>query len=290
MASFLIFGLLFSIVHEFGSVVASEVLHDQTGFDQNYVITWGQDHVKNNGRGEVQLFMDKSSGCGFGSRQSYSSGLFRLSIKTPSKNSAGVVTAFYLSSNTSNHDELDFEFLGNREGKPITLQTNVFANGHGNREERINLHWFDPSDGFHDYKVLWNPYHTVFFIDDIPIRIFKNLTSKAVEYPSQPMRILVSLWNGEDWATDGGRTKIDWSNAPFVAQFQGFDVDGCASDGSGGGHSCSSSSSGSWWNDGKYKALTPEQESAYRKIRQYMTYDYCSDKGRFPKLPPECPQ
>jgi len=36
---------------------------DQTGFDQNYAVGWGRDHVKflDNGR-LVQLSMDKSSG------------------------------------------------------------------------------------------------------------------------------------------------------------------------------------------------------------------------------------
>lgn len=58
-----------------------------------------------------------------------------------------------------NHDELDFEFLGGN-GMPYTLQTNVFASDNGGREERVDL-WFDPTESFHTYRILWNPYHIV---------------------------------------------------------------------------------------------------------------------------------
>ncbi|KAG0470363.1 hypothetical protein HPP92_017063 [Vanilla planifolia] len=257
-------------------------------FGQNYVVSWGGDHVGIlDGGMEVVLSMDNTSGSGFSSKLKYGSGFFHVKARIPGRNSAGVVTAFYLTSGTSNHDELDFEFLGNLEGKPITLQTNVFADGKGNREQRISL-WFDPTADFHDYKILWNPYQIVFYADDVPIRVFGNKTNIGVGYLSQPMNIIASLWNGDDWATDGGRTKINWSYAPFKANFQGFNIDGCSTEVSDVSL-CSSSSL--WWNNQRYKQLSSAERLAYENVKKkYMTYDYCDDVKRFGTRPPECPQ
>ncbi|GLT24943.1 hypothetical protein SLA2020_001040 [Shorea laevis] len=256
-------------------------------FDQFYQVTWGYDHVLslNQGR-EIQLSMDKSSGAGFGSKQSYGSGFFHMRIKLPDKDSAGVVTAYYLTSNGGEHDELDFEFLGNREGKPITLQTNVFVHGYGNREQRIRL-WFDPTADFHNYQILWNQRQIVFYVDDIPIRVFKNNTNVGVAYTSHAMQVQASLWDGDDWATDGGQTKTNWSHAPFVAHFQGFDINGCQTQGPGIDQNCYTS--GYWWNTQKYWELDAGQQNKYENVRKsYMTYDYCTDKGRYPVPPAEC--
>ncbi|CAK9159181.1 unnamed protein product [Ilex paraguariensis] len=272
-----------------GGVLASKASSD-ISFNVNYNVTWGYDHVMSSNQGrEIQLSMDNYSGAGFGSKLSYGSGFFHLRIKQPEKDSAGVVTAFYLTSHTHNRDELDFEFLGNREGKPYTLQTNVFSNGQGNREQRTLL-WFDPTADFHSYKILWNHHLIVFFVDNIPIRVFKNNTNIGVSYPSQPMQIEASLWNGDSWATDGGNTKINWSHAPFKAYFQGFNVNGCPSI----NHNYYSniqhcSSSKYWWNTRNYWKLDSNQQRAYEAVRtKYMNYDYCGDRPRYPTPPPEC--
>ncbi|OAY32844.2 xyloglucan endotransglucosylase/hydrolase protein 2 [Manihot esculenta] len=260
-----------------------------TSFDENYEVTWGFDHVLSLNQGtQIQLSMDTSSGSGFASKLNFGSGFFHLRMKLPGNNSAGVVTAFYLSSHGNNHDELDFEFLGNNEGKPITLQTNVFANGMGNREQRIYL-WFDPTADFHSYQVLWNQHQIVFFVDEIPIRVFKNKTNIGVSYPSRPMQVQASLWDGDSWATDGGQTKINWSYAPFKANFQGFDISGCSVLDISNILPCFSQKY--WWNLDKFWKLNSSQQKAYDNVRnKHLTYDYCLDNPRFPIPPPECPQ
>lgn len=65
-----------------------------------------------------------------------------------------------LTSKENTHDEVDFEFLGNRQGKPITVQTNLYTNGRGDREQKLVL-WFDPTQDFLTYEILWNPNHIV---------------------------------------------------------------------------------------------------------------------------------
>ncbi|XP_054782811.1 xyloglucan endotransglucosylase/hydrolase protein 2-like [Prosopis cineraria] len=260
----------------------------ETSFDENYKVIWGGDHVVYLKQGkEIQLSMDKASGSGFGSKMNYGSGFFHLKIKVPDRDSAGVVTAYYLTSGGDRHDEVDFEFLGNREGKPYTLQTNVFADGKGNREQRIRL-WFDPTADFHDYKLLWNPHQLVFYVDEIPIRVYKNKSNIGVAYPSKAMKIEATLWDGESWATDGGKAKTNWSFAPFKAHFQGFHVNGCHLL----PHDNDINDCGShkyWWNHQQFWQLDSARQAAYQNVKtKYMTYDYCSDHQRYPVPPLEC--
>jgi len=256
-------------------------------FEKNYVPTWAEDHIHYlNGGREVQLSLDKSTGTGFQTRGSYLFGHFSMHIKLVGGDSAGTVTAFYLSSQNSEHDEIDFEFLGNRTGKPYILQTNVFSGGKGDREQRIYL-WFDPTKDYHSYSVLWNLYMIAFYVDDTPIRVFKNSRDLGVRYPfDQPMKLYSSLWNADDWATRGGREKTDWSKAPFVASYRGFHVDGCEA--SAEAKFCATQGA-RWWDQKEFQDLDGEQ---YRRLawvrKEHTIYNYCTDRERYATMSPEC--
>ncbi|CBI17801.3 unnamed protein product, partial [Vitis vinifera] len=217
---------------------------------QDFDITWGDGRAKilNNGQ-LLTLSLDKASGSGFRSNNEYLFGKIDMQLKLVPGNSAGTVTAYYLSSQGPTHDEIDFEFLGNLSGDPYILHTNVFSQGKGNREQQFYL-WFDPTADFHTYSVLWNPQRIIFSVDGTPIREFKNSESIGVPYPkNQPMRIYSSLWNADDWATRGGLVKTDWSQ----------ELD------------------------------STSQERMTWVQKNYMIYNYCTDTKRFPQgLPPEC--
>ncbi|KAF5743686.1 putative xyloglucan endotransglucosylase/hydrolase protein 1-like [Tripterygium wilfordii] len=123
------------------------------------------------------------------------------------------------------------------------------------------------------------------FVDDVPIRVFKNMPDSGVSYPSQPMHVTGSLWNAEGWASGGIPT--DWSQGPFKAYFQGFDVTGCPLEDANNRQACYASDL--WWNGKNYWQLNPQQQALLDRSRKsYMTYDYCTDKSRYPQPPPEC--
>ncbi|XP_057867732.1 probable xyloglucan endotransglucosylase/hydrolase protein 7 [Cryptomeria japonica] len=265
------------------------VLASPAVFWEDFRITWGDDHIKQTSGldgNAIQLRLDQISGSGFASKKKYLFGRISMKIKLVPGDSAGTVTAFYMNSDTDNaRDEVDFEFLGNRSGQPYTVQTNVFAHGKGDREQRVNL-WFDPSAEFHTYSILWNHYHIVFSVDNIPIRVYKNNEAKGILYPkSQPMGIYSTLWNADNWATRGGLEKIDWSKAPFNAYYTEFDIEACSIP---GGASCPSNTT-NWWEGLNYRNLSPVQARNYRWVRlNHMVYDYCTDKSRYPVPPLEC--
>nr|XP_010927060.1 xyloglucan endotransglucosylase/hydrolase 2 [Elaeis guineensis] len=261
-------------------------------FYQDFDITWGDGRAKilNNGH-LLTLSLDKVSGSGFQSKNQYLFGKIDMQIKLVPGNSAGTVTAYYLSSQGPDHDEIDFEFLGNLSGDPYILHTNVFTQGKGNREQQFYL-WFDPTKDFHTYSILWNPLHVIFLVDGIPIRDFKNKEAIGVPFPkNQPMRLYSSLWDAEDWATRGGLVKTDWTKAPFTASFRNFQASACIW--SSGKSSCgrrragSASTAGDGWFDQELDAASQRRLRWVQK--NYMVYNYCTDVKRFPQgLPPEC--
>ncbi|RVW25324.1 putative xyloglucan endotransglucosylase/hydrolase protein 23 [Vitis vinifera] len=254
-------------------------------FYQDFDITWGDGRAKILNNGELlTLSLDKASGSGFQSKNEYLFGKIAMQIKLVPGNSAGTVTAYYLSSKEwETHDEIDFEFLGNLSGDPYILHTNVYIQGQGKREKQFYL-WFDPTADFHNYSILWNPQCVVFWVDGIPIREFKNLESAGVPFPkSQPMRIYSSLWNADDWATRGGLVKTNWSQAPFVASYRSFNADACVL--YSGTSSCS-------WDSPPWlsQVLDSTDQQKMKWVEDnYMIYNYCTDAERFSQgLPTEC--
>ena len=134
-------------------------------------------------------------------------------------------------------------------------------------------------------------------MDDVPIRVFKNTSADlGVRYPfSQPMKLYSSLWNADDWATQGGRVKTDWSHAPFSASYRGFRADACVAV-AGGKTSCGAAAAvgtegagaaaGDWYN--QELDLTLQQRMRWVQ-RKYMIYNYCTDPKRYSQgLPAEC--
>ncbi|XP_068649435.1 xyloglucan endotransglucosylase protein 1-like [Aristolochia californica] len=265
------------------------ILASAVNFYQDFDITWGDGRGKILSRGQLlSLSLDKNSGSGFMSKSEYLYGKIDMQLKLVPGNSAGTVTAYYLSSEGPTWDEIDYEFLGNVSGQPYTLHTNVFTQGKGNREEQFHL-WFDPTKNFHTYSILWNPKHIIFYVDNIPIRVFRNMENKGVNFPtSQPMRIHSSLWNADDWATQGGRVKTDWSNAPFTAWYRNFNANACVW--SSGKSSCASKSPQSQSDAWMTQELDATSDRWLRWVRKnYRVYNYCSDVKRFVQsFPPEC--
>ncbi|XP_058068061.1 probable xyloglucan endotransglucosylase/hydrolase protein 23 [Magnolia sinica] len=270
-------------------LLASSLIPAYAGnFYQDFDTTFGDGRVRILNNGELlTLSLDKASGSGFKSKNEYLFGNIDMQLKLVPGNSAGTVTAYYLTSQGPTWDEIDFEFLGNLSGDPYILHTNVFTQGKGNREQQFYL-WFDPTADFHTYSILWNPQQIIFSVDGTPIRKFKNMEANGVAYPkNQPMRIYSSLWNADDWATPGGLVKTDWSQAPFTASYRNFNANACVW--SSGTSSCDSkaqSTNNGWLT----QELDSTGEERLRWVQKnYMIYDYCSDSKRFPQgFPPEC--
>ncbi|KAL2245612.1 UNVERIFIED_CONTAM: Xyloglucan endotransglucosylase/hydrolase protein 15 [Sesamum indicum] len=269
-------------------IIACFITPSAGNFYKDVNVNWGDGRGKivEGGRG-LTLLLDQYSGSGFQSKNEYLFGRFDMQLRLIPGNSAGTVTTFFLASQGSAHDEIDFEFLGNSSGEPYTVHTNVYAQGKGDKEQQFRL-WFDPSAAFHTYSIVWNPRRIIFLVDNIPIRVFHN--HGGVPFPtSQPMRVHCSLWNADDWATQGGRVKTDWTKAPFVAYYRNFKINACVSGSIGG--SCGSTSADSFGDEEwQTQELDSKGRNRLRWVHQkHMIYNYCGDMPRFPQgIPPEC--
>ena len=240
-----------------------------------------------NGNSLSLALVSNSSGSMIRSKRQFVYGTVSTLIQLVQGNSAGTVTTYYTSSLGDKHDEIDFEFLGNETGQPYTFHTNVYAAGVGNKEMQFRP-WFDPTDGYHNYTISWSPCMIVWYVDEVPIRVFRNYEgSNGVPFPtSQPMYAYSSIWAAEDWATQGGRVKTDWSKAPFVANYRGIDLEVCECYGGDCVYGCASA-----FDWGQYCRLSDDQIGKMQWVQNnYRIYDYCVDYKNYSngQMPPEC--
>ncbi|TMW86303.1 hypothetical protein EJD97_021599 [Solanum chilense] len=259
-------------------------------FNEGYSQLFGHNNlmVIEDGK-SVHISLDERTGAGFVSQDLYLHGLFSASIKLPEDYTAGVVVAFYMSNGDmfeKNHDEIDFEFLGNIRAKNWRIQTNIYGNGSTNvgREERYGL-WFDPTEDFHTYTILWTDSHIIFYVDNVPIREIKRTQAMSGDFPSKPMSLYGTIWDGSSWATNGGKYKVNYKYAPYVAKFSDFVLHGCGVDPIELSPKCDivlDSAS-------IQTRISPDQRRKMERFRKkYLQYSYCYDRTRYNVPQSEC--
>ncbi|GAV73668.1 LOW QUALITY PROTEIN: Glyco_hydro_16 domain-containing protein/XET_C domain-containing protein, partial [Cephalotus follicularis] len=145
----------------------------------------------------------------------------------------------------------------------------------------------DTSGRLIKWSVELGEYDVKYFVDSVPIRVFKNNGEANNFFPNEkPMYLFSSIWNADDWATRGGLEKTDWKNAPFVSSYQDFNVDACQW--IDPYPACVSTTTEHWWDQYDAWHLSDTQKMDYAWVqRNLVIYDYCKDTERFSTLP-EC--
>ncbi|KAL0399645.1 UNVERIFIED_CONTAM: Xyloglucan endotransglucosylase/hydrolase protein 15 [Sesamum radiatum] len=307
--------LLLSILVAYFATAAADFYRDAE-------ITWGDGRAKilEGGR-MLTLSLDQQSGSGFQSKNDYLFGRFDLQLKLVPGNSAGTVTTFFCLLKEQDTTKLISSSWETLPASPTQSTQMCMPKAKGTKNSdsisgsiQLLLSTLTPSSGIlsascnflvlslhrhlfvsiisGNLKVLtdWNWIlcrNFRFLVDNIPIRVFSNNEAIGIPFPkSQAMRVQCSLWNADDWATQGGRVKTDWSKAPFVASYRNFNINGCVAGSSCGSKSADSFNTEAW----QTKELDAKGRNRLRWVQQkHMIYNYCTDVKRFPQgIPAEC--
>lgn len=124
-----------------------------------------------------------------------------------------------------------------------------------------------------------------FYVDNIPIREVKRTESMGADFPSKPMSLYATIWDGSDWATNGGKYRVNYKYAPYVAEFSDLVLHGCAVDPIEQFPRCDNTESSQATPTG----VTPVQRIKMESFRaKFITYSYCYDRVRYRAPPSEC--
>ena len=118
----------------------------------------------------------------------------------------------------------------------------------------------------------------------MPIREVKRSAEMGGEYPSKPMALYATIWDGSSWATNGGKYQANYRYSPFVSEFSELVLSGCRVDAiqmvRGGDRSCEV---------GDIGIISPEQRRDMAKFRERnLIYSACYDIYRYPVPFPDC--
>ncbi|KAK7310844.1 hypothetical protein RJT34_08605 [Clitoria ternatea] len=100
------------------------------------------------------------------------------------------------------------------------------------------------------------------------------------------MTLSATIWDASDWATNGGKYRVNYKYAPYVAKFSDLILHGCAVDPIEHVAHCDSIQGS--------EALVPSRVTQVQRTRmekfwlKHITYSCYYDKQRYEVPPPEC--
>lgn len=147
-------------------------------------------------------------------------------------------------------------------------------------DDEIDFHsWF----WFSLFFSVW--FSCSFYVDNVPIREVKRTATMGGDFPSKPMTLYATIWDGSTWATNGGKYKVNYKYAPYIAEFSDFILHGCTVDPTEQSSSCDHSQKSIPIPSG----MTPSQRAKMESLRKkHLTYSYCYDRIRYKTPPSEC--
>lgn len=128
-------------------------------------------------------------------------------------------------------------------------------------------------------------FHCRFYVDNVPIREFKRTESMGGDFPSKPMTLYATIWDGSDWATNGGKYRVNYKYAPYIAEFSDLVLHGCAVDPIEHMARCDNAEGSEGIPTGVTRVQRIKMEGFRKK---HMTYSYCYDHIRYKVPPSEC--
>ncbi|CAA6667036.1 unnamed protein product [Spirodela intermedia] len=264
-------------------------------FSEGYSPLFGEGNlVRSANDRKVRLILDRYTGSGFISSDLYDHGFFSAKIKLPSNYTAGVVVAFYTSNGDifrRNHDELDFEFLGNPAEAAGGCRRTSTAMAPPTAAARSATTFPSTPPASPPLLHLLVPRHHPFLRGRDADQGGAAERRHGGEFPAKPMALYATIWDGSSWATGGGRYKVDYNSSPFVADFSDLVLSGCKVDPiqmmPSSGSRCAAAEAELLAGD--FAAVDPQGRRAMARFREKnLIYSFCYDSFRYSAAFPDC--